>query len=215
MGGWLGCSSILLLSGSVRRQGSQLRCQDFQPGQALGEVQTPKLGDRGPHLLVFQEPVGMAGNEPGWSYGEEGERWLELPVLNCWVLFSSLSAPSSTSKGKELCPCTTVSAPGKYGRPLKKANCWSLFVLGWEGLLVNKYILIMRENWYANEGHHWQALDGRGRALHSCGLAWRSQGCAWPFVGCFLGVKTSFPNKSVKEGTGPGGDFRIFCLHTS
>lgn len=54
-----------------------------------------------------------------------------------------------------------------------------------------------------------------GEPPHSCGPAWRSQGCAWPFVGCFLGVKTPFSNKPVKEGAGSGGHFRIFCLCVS
>lgn len=71
MGGCLGCSSILFLDGIVRRQVSQLRCQDLQPGLALGEeVQTPRLGDRGPHLPVLEEPVGVAGNEPRPFYEE-------------------------------------------------------------------------------------------------------------------------------------------------
>lgn len=59
------------------------------------------------------------------------------------VFISLLSGP--TSEGKELCPWTTVSPTSKVWLASKKESCRSLFVLGWEGLLVNKYILIMRE----------------------------------------------------------------------
>lgn len=193
--------------------------------QMSGFPTRPGLGRRSPNPQAWgQGPSPSGFSRTRW----DDRKWTRMIIWGrrregTWASGAQLLSSVFISlcsvlhiRGERIMPPVQLSVrPGKYGRPLQKENCWSLFVLGWEGLLVNKYILIMQENWYANEGHHWQALDGRGRALHSCGLAWRSQGCAWPFVGCFLGVKTSFPDKSVKEGTGPGGDFRIFCLHTS
>lgn len=104
-----------------------------------------------------------------WLYG--GRRKEMTWALGAQFYFHFLRFSPSHQRGKNYAPVQLSVQQGKYGWPLKKENCRSLFVLGWEGLLVNKYILIMRENWYANEGHHWQALYGRGRApaqLWSC-----------------------------------------------
>lgn len=59
------------------------------------------------------------------------------------------------------------------------------FVLGWEGLLVNKYILIMYKDWHANEGHHWQALGGRAEPCCSWGPARVARATPSSWLGVF------------------------------